>query len=84
MVGAKLRDPAPVHVTRQVYESLRVIRIDNSGPVVTMSISPSFAMPYVMDNFNPSTASVTYVSGPAISSVTFLKVLNTTTTLIGG
>jgi hypothetical protein len=67
----------------QVYDSVRVIRIDNTGPVVTMAISPPYAPPYVMDNFNPSTVTVAYVSGPAITSVTFLKGLSTTTTLIG-
>lgn len=60
-----------------------MIRIDNTGPVVTMGISPSFATPYVMDNYNPSTVTVAYVSGPAITSVTFMKQLSSMATLIG-
>jgi hypothetical protein len=59
------------------------VRVDNTGPVVTSSISPSFVSPYVMDNVNPSVVTVTYVSGPPITSVTFYKEMRTTTTLIG-
>ncbi len=73
----------PLPMLSQVYTAAKVIRIDNSGPVVTMGISPTFAVPYVMDNYNPSTVTVTYVSGPAITSVTFLKQLPTNATLIG-
>jgi hypothetical protein len=51
--------------------------------VVTSSISPVLASPFVMDNVSPSVATVEYVSGPAISNVTFYKEMETRTTLIG-
>jgi hypothetical protein len=69
--------------SRQVLEAVRVVRIDNSGPVVTMGISPVFPAPFVMDNYSPSTVTVTYVSGPPITSVTFYKEMTATTSLIG-
>ncbi len=71
-------------VIPQVYQNARGIRVDNSGPIVTATISPVLPAPYVVDTLNPSTVAVTYISGPPISSVTFQKVLNTSTTLIGG
>ena len=67
----------------QVLQAVRVIRIDNSGPVVTGSISPAFPTPYVMDNVNPSVVTITYNSGPPITSITFFKEMKTATTLIG-
>jgi hypothetical protein len=67
----------------QVYVGMRTIRIDNTGAVVSMTISPALPSPYVMDNFNPSTVTVTYVSGPAITSVTFYKQMSTSSSLIG-
>jgi hypothetical protein len=60
-----------------------VIAVDNSGPVVTISMSPSQPAPYLMDNFNPSTVSVVYLSGPAIAKVTFVKQMAKTASLIG-
>jgi hypothetical protein len=67
---------------RQVLQAVRVVRIDNSGPVVDMVLSPRFPDPFVMDNYSPSRVTVTYVSGPPIRSVTFYKEMATTTTLI--
>ncbi len=68
---------------RQVVQAVRVIKIDNTGPVVTYRKSPVFVDPYVMDNVNPSVATVEYVSGPPITSVTFFKEMEASTTLIG-
>ncbi len=62
---------------------MRVVKIDNSGPMVTSSIEPAFVSPYVMDNVNPSVVTVTYTSGPPITSVTFYKEMADSTTLIG-
>ena len=54
-----------------------------TGPVVSITISPQFASPYVMDNVNPSTVTLVYHGGPAISYVTFYKELGASSTLIG-
>ena len=59
------------------------MRIDNSGPVVDMSISPAFPAPFVMDNYSPSTVTIRYLGGPPITSITFYKEMAATTTLIG-
>ncbi len=67
----------------QVLEAVRVVRVDNSGPVIDMAVSPVFPEPFVMDNYRPSTVTVTYISGPPIKTVTFYKEMATTTTLIG-
>ncbi len=51
--------------------------------MVTSRISPEFVDPYVMDNGHPSVVTVEYVRGPPITSVTFYKEMETSTTLIG-
>lgn len=67
----------------QVLQAVRVVRIDNTGPKVAMTVSPSYVMPFVMNNVDESTVTVTYVSGPPITSVTFYKELADTSVLIG-
>ena len=66
-----------------MLQAVRVVKIDNSGPMVTSSIEPAFVSPYVMDNVNPSVVTVTYTSGPPITSVTFYKEMADSTTRIG-
>ena len=81
--GAAAAVAVVVAVFWQVIQAVRVIKIDNSGPVVTSRISPEFVNPYVMDNVNPSVATVEYISGPPITSVTFYKEMESSTALIG-
>jgi hypothetical protein len=48
-----------------------------------MAVYPVYTNPFVMNNVDPSIVSLTYVSGPPITSVTFYKEMTDTSTLIG-
>lgn len=63
--------------------SSKVINIDNSGPVVTLSATPAMVAPFVIDNVNTFTLTSAYVSGPAISIVYYYMDLTSGTTLLG-
>jgi hypothetical protein len=47
-----------------------------------MSISPSYSDPFVMDNVNPSTVTVTHIGGPAVAFVVFFKELDSLSTSV--
>ena len=70
-------------VNGRVVTTSRLIRVDNMGPQIRMSISPVLSDPYVMDNVNPSVVTVSHVGGPAVSYVTFYKEMESWTSLIG-
>lgn len=65
-----------------VVEGSKILKIDNTGPVVTLSLSPVVNAPFVIDNVNTFTATVTYISGPAIARVSFFKDLTFSSTLV--
>jgi hypothetical protein len=80
--GSVVSLPSGVDVTLIVTTSLssgavttvrRTVRIENAGPVVTLTVgtSPAVPVPYLIDGINPFTATVNYASGPSIASVTF-------------
>lgn len=53
------------------YTASKVVRIDNTGPAVALSVSPAIASGYLVDNLNNFTVSTTFLSGTSISSVSF-------------
>jgi hypothetical protein len=62
----------------------KVVKIDNSGPQVVLTISPSLVAPFLFDNVNAFTATATYAAGPDISRVSFFMDLSGgTSTLLG-
>ena len=61
----------------------KVINIDNTGPLVTLTVSPTLAAPFLIDNVATFTVSSTYVSGPTISVIYYYLDLATTSSLLG-
>ena len=66
-----------------VISSSKVINIDNTGPLVTLSLSPVLSAPFIIDNVATFTVSSTYVSGPAISLVYYYLDLESSSRLLG-
>ncbi len=54
----------------------RVFRVDNTGPVVAVTASPTFGGAFVLSNVEDSVVTATYVSGPAIATVSFYRELS--------
>lgn len=65
------------------YTSNKVVTIDNAGPVATLSTGPALGGSYVIDSLGTTTATVSYVSGAAIASVSFYLDQTSMSTFIG-
>jgi hypothetical protein len=63
-------------------QSSKIVRIDNTGPTMALSISPAVSPPFVMDNMNTFTLTATYVSGPAAVKVSFYRELALSSSLL--
>jgi hypothetical protein len=63
-------------------EATKIVKVDNSGPVVALTQSPLYSEGYILDISQPSEFTLQWVSGPAISKVLFYREFATTSSLI--